>query len=95
MKSFLTMALIVSALLSFGSAFAYPGSSVLGSPTCGVQLVKSIMESVSSKKSLSCSKPDEIVERRGCCSWHGGVCGCSMGSAQCCDGTLSPSCGCD
>jgi hypothetical protein len=35
------------------------------------------------------------VEKRGCCSWHGGVCGCSNGRALCCDGTLSPSCGCD
>ncbi|MEW6186715.1 MAG: hypothetical protein AB1585_13350 [Thermodesulfobacteriota bacterium] len=34
-------------------------------------------------------------ERRGCCSWHGGVCGCTSGGrAICCDGTISPSCGC-
>lgn len=38
---------------------------------------------------------DQELERRGCCSWHGGVCGCSEGRALCCDGTLSPSCGCD
>ena len=31
-------------------------------------------------------------ERRGCCSWHGGVCGCRGGRVVCCDGTLSPSC---
>lgn len=37
----------------------------------------------------------EITRRRGCCSHHGGVCGCSTGTAKCCDGTLSPSCGCD
>jgi hypothetical protein len=35
------------------------------------------------------------VERRGCCSHHGGVCGCEKGRALCCDGRLSPSCGCD
>ena len=34
-------------------------------------------------------------QRRGCCSWHGGVCGCENGRAVCCDNTLSPSCGCD
>ena len=33
-------------------------------------------------------------QRRGCCSHHGGVCGCSHSRAVCCDGTLSPSCGC-
>lgn len=26
------------------------------------------------------------VERRGCCSHHGGVCGCENGRALCCDG---------
>jgi hypothetical protein len=34
------------------------------------------------------------VEKSGCCSWHGGVCGCSGGRALCCDGVLSPTCGC-
>lgn len=34
------------------------------------------------------------VERRGCCSHHGGVCGCENGRALCCDGRLSPTCGC-
>ena len=34
------------------------------------------------------------VAGRGCCSGHQGVCGCSSGRAQCCDGTLSPSCKC-
>ena len=33
-----------------------------------------------------------LIEKRGCCSWH--VCGCAGGRAKCCDGTLSPSCGC-
>ena len=37
---------------------------------------------------------DDKAERRGCCSHHDGVCGCSGGRAQCCDGSLSPSCGC-
>jgi len=38
---------------------------------------------------------ETTLEKRGCCSWHGGVCGCENGRAKCCDGTLSPSCGCD
>lgn len=36
----------------------------------------------------------EQLAQRGCCSWHGGVCGCRGGRAVCCDGKLSPSCGC-
>ena len=35
-----------------------------------------------------------LNHQRGCCSRHGGVCGCSGGRAKCCDGSLSPSCQC-
>lgn len=52
---------------------------------------------IASTSSLTISNQFEIGtdERRGCCSWHGGVCGCSNGRAVCCDQTYSPSCGCD
>ncbi|MFV0627287.1 MAG: hypothetical protein ACK5N8_08065 [Alphaproteobacteria bacterium] len=46
---------------------------------------------------LSYQKPNmtmiETYNRRGCCSWHNGVCGCSGGRTVCCDGTYS-GCGC-
>ncbi len=46
--------------------------------------------------SNSCSEDLSMIpERRGCCSHHGGVCGCEKGRALCCDGQLSPTCGCD
>lgn len=32
--------------------------------------------------------------KSGCCSWHGGVCGCRAGRVICCDGEESPSCTC-
>lgn len=35
------------------------------------------------------------LARSGCCSHHHGVCGCTGGRQQCCDGTLSPSCTCN
>ncbi len=35
------------------------------------------------------------MARGGCCSWHGGVCGCPSGRVVCCDGTFSPSCHCN
>ena len=37
-----------------------------------------------------------LIARRGCCSHHGGVCGCDKSSDRivCCDGSLSPSCTC-
>ena len=37
---------------------------------------------------------NKCVVSRGCCSRHGGVCGCQNGRSKCCDGTLSPSCQC-
>lgn len=45
----------------------------------------------------SAQNPDTLtIEQRGCCSWHGGVCGCdyNTGKVKCCDGTLSPTCRC-
>lgn len=45
---------------------------------------------------INCSAISDkiLLARSGCCSWHGGVCGCSGGRVVCCDGTYSPSCGC-
>ncbi len=37
---------------------------------------------------------DSNDERRGCCSHHKGVCGCSNNVVMCCDGTGSPTCTC-
>lgn len=34
------------------------------------------------------------LAQQGCCSWHGGVCGCQSGRKVCCDGSYSPSCTC-
>jgi hypothetical protein len=41
--------------------------------------------------------PKNPVEHSGCCSHHKGVCGCDATGkhAVCCDGSTSPSCGCD
>ncbi len=37
----------------------------------------------------------ESDSKRGCCSWHGGECGCdSSGRVICCDRTISPTCYC-
>lgn len=42
-----------------------------------------------------CLQQTLALAQRGCCSHHGGVCGCDIsGRKKCCDGTLSPSCTC-
>ncbi len=43
---------------------------------------------------ITYSNQSHSLTQRGCCSHHGGVCGCSNGRQKCCDGTLSPSCQC-
>ena len=35
-----------------------------------------------------------VAAKSGCCSHHGGVCGCAGSRQKCCDGSLSPSCMC-
>lgn len=41
------------------------------------------------------SKNSGTISKSGCCSWHGGVCGCSGSRQQCCDGSISPTCTCN
>lgn len=54
-----------------------------------------IVEDLFTQESICYNNESSILTAgRGCCSHHSGVCGCSNGRARCCDGTLSPSCGC-
>lgn len=50
---------------------------------------------INNKSIAKVTLADIEQERSGCCSWHGGVCGCRNGRVVCCDGTLSPTCRCD
>ena len=57
-----------------------------------VALIISIISSNKSNQAIGqCSYQN--AERSGCCSHHGGVCGCVKGHAKCCDGSSS-TCGC-
>jgi hypothetical protein len=49
---------------------------------------------VPQKSSVPLATEPLIVAGQGCCSWHGGECGCEDGRDKCCDGTLSPTCTC-
>jgi hypothetical protein len=51
--------------------------------------------SVNCEASVIAGLSEKEIAKRGCCSWHDGVCGCTGGRQQCCDGTLSPSCTCN
>lgn len=96
MKRFLLIAL----LLVSGTAIAVDSRS--NEDTNNQSIEKSLIPSQESQQSKCASNKDNLaevdvnkqLERRGCCSHHGGVCGCSSGRAQCCGGSLSSSCGC-
>jgi hypothetical protein len=51
-------------------------------------------EEVTCENLRTSNASQEQLARRGCCSHHGGVCGCQGGRTVCCDGSYSPSCGC-
>ena len=55
-------------------------------------LVPIINKATKTEASATCV----IENRAGCCSHHGGVCGCNhkRHKQKCCDGTFSPSCRC-
>jgi hypothetical protein len=61
---------------------------------CKPPLPSKSRSNVNENTSLAKARNLDGDARSGCCSWHGGVCGCdhSTGRVICCDGTLSPSC---
>jgi hypothetical protein len=89
MKYFIVYFLI---LFSVSISFANEGTKFCNSSnvTSEVSNKVSVLEGLLAKNNAT-----EDASRRGCCSHHNGVCGCSNGRAVCCDNTLSPSCGCD
>jgi hypothetical protein len=62
--------------------------------SCGDKISNDYITTLLNQTSIS---SETQIVRRGCYSWHGGVCGCdrNQGRAICCDNTLSPSCGCN
>lgn len=59
--------------------------------------LKALPVTNSSHQNNSCKHtPYPLLAKRGCCSRHKGVCGCTAGGrTTCCDGTVSPSCTCN
>ena len=100
LKRYLAAILICLLLLSTQSfAFEEPIRKTIQTISSSCQSKNTnfsmIIETTSSPSNQCQVQVYEEIARRGCCSHHGGVCGCSSdGRAQCCDGILSPSCGC-
>ena len=59
-----------------------------------------ILRSLEVQTEMKCPLPQKLdqphstMATSGCCSYHGGVCGCGGFRITCCDGASSPTCGC-
>lgn len=85
----------VFVLMSFGALAEAPGGAA--DDGGAVPAVDCIQPADPAAEAAGESDDPLVREaRRGCCSWHNGVCGCdsSAGRLRCCDGSLSPTCGC-
>lgn len=83
--------------IGLGIVFVSVGLAVSEPLPAGQLLAKEApvqIEAIPLEECDEATPADNLLAKAGCCSWHGGVCGCSSGRALCCDGTLSPTCGC-
>ncbi len=85
MKTTLVMFALLIATVSFAEENKVDGS----------QPIKpfEVIQTACNETGLTLLQRDELGQS-GCCSWHGGVCGCQYGRVVCCDGNYSPSCSC-
>jgi hypothetical protein len=77
-----------------GTAGAIVGAAVVGAALACI-LTKSCRKALSSPSAGGAAPPDSGPDLRGCCSWHGGIAGCSFGVVTCVDGSRSPGCRCN
>jgi len=89
--------LFFMSLLSSSQIFAEENEAV-NDKQISVSHQKNVIDRYNRDKIGERLSVDQISDlaRRGCCSHHGGVCGCDKEKNRivCCDGTYSPSCTC-
>ncbi len=76
------------------AALLITSTPLLASPGPG-QAMAQLSEAEPCRQFTAKYKSPELLAQQGCCSWHGGVWGCENGDVICCDGSQSPSCGCN
>jgi len=81
-------------LTSLVSISAFAGDCTTTEKVEAPNILRQLASTAESPKDTKSSSSQD-AERSGCCSHHRGVCGCSFGRAVCCDGSYSPTCGCD
>jgi len=92
MKKLITLMAIVLGIVFISVGLAVAEALPAGQPLMEEAPVQT--KAVPSQRCDEVAPADNLLAQAGCCSWHGGVCGCSGGRTLCCDGTLSPTCGC-
>ena len=80
------MLLKIAAMIFFASTTTTPGPQPVSKQTQKI-------EPPSKCEGRTFASAEEAMQS-GCCSHHGGVCGCQGDRKVCCDGKLSPSCKC-
>ena len=62
----------------------------------GIIFAAAVCTAAADHSRMTAPRPEATNEpaKSGCCSWHGGQCGCDGNRVVCCDGTLSPTCTC-
>ena len=82
-------------LIKFNSPEAAIKAGYVPCKVCNPPRVSKVQQIINNESIAKITLDDIEQKRSGCCSWHGGVCGCRNGRVVCCDGTLSPTCRCD
>ena len=80
-------------MLKLTLAIVFISSSPSPSPNPS-QTVPSLQKIPSTEGNGRTFATAEEAMQSGCCSHHGGVCGCGDGRKICCDGVASPTCTC-
>lgn len=87
--------LFIIGIVILGASFIATTDYEAYASDCSIESVEyniaSVFEDI---KTIDLTNSNSYDQQRGCCSHHGGVCGCEGGRKLCCDGTYSPSCTC-
>lgn len=90
-----SVVIILVLLLQAGVASAFEQSPPVPSKVVLPSITEALSHLGVEDRIVTCPDGSLAFAQRGCCSWHGGVCGCYGWRVVCCDGTLSPTCTCN
>ena len=95
-KRYYLLAILLSILIMAAAGAAIETSPNDNNTNASVKIIDFSNQIVIDTELNNDNLAEAEIARSGCCSHHGGVCGCDSSTDRiiCCDGTLSPSCKC-